>query len=103
MMTKEQQRRQRIVIARRRFRAAEIEDALSFEKELALFRKEQREPGEVHLLFIDFDLREVGVVGEVRGQAPLRTPTSRVEAGVFREVVVDRWLHGRSLESPAMA
>ena len=36
------------------------------EEELALLRKEQAEARQVHLLLVGFDLREVGVVGEVR-------------------------------------
>ena len=42
--------------------AAEIEDAAPLEKEIALFREEQIEPRQVHLLLVDLDLREVGVV-----------------------------------------
>ena len=39
------------------------------EEELALLGKEQREAIEVHLLLIDLDLREIGVVRRVERQA----------------------------------
>ena len=47
---------------------AEGERAEVLEKEIALLGEEQAEAREVHLLFVGFDLREVGVVGEVGGQ-----------------------------------
>ena len=50
--------------------AREVEDAAPLEKELPLLREEQVEAGEVHLLLVHLDLGEVGVVGEVRGEAP---------------------------------
>ena len=46
--------------------AAEGEDALPFEKEFPLFRERQAEPRQVHLRLVRLDLREIGVVGEVR-------------------------------------
>ena len=49
--------------------AAEREDALPFEEEVALLREEQAEARQVDLLLVLFDLREVGVVGDVGGQA----------------------------------
>jgi hypothetical protein len=42
------------------------EGAGILEEERALFREEQREAREVGALFVDLDLREVGVVGEVQ-------------------------------------
>ena len=50
--------------------ACELEDAAPLEEELPLLREEQVEAGEVHLLLVHLDLGEVGVVGEVRGEAP---------------------------------
>ena len=58
--------------------AAERERALVLEEELALLREEQAEAREVDLLLVGFDLREVGVVGEVGRQA-LRDAALRVE------------------------
>ncbi len=43
----------------------EVEQAPALEEELALLGKEQVEARQVHLLLVDFDLREVGVHGEV--------------------------------------
>ena len=77
-------------LRRRRFRAAEIEDALSFGRKNSPFPEEHEEPGEVHLLFIDFD-PAVGVVGEVRGQVLRDAGTSRRSQRLSR-FVVDRWL-----------
>ena len=48
--------------------AAKLKQALVFQKELAFFWKEEAEAGEVDLLLVGLDLREVRVVGEVRGQ-----------------------------------
>ena len=42
--------------------------ALVLEEELTLLGEEQAEAREVDLLLVGFDLREVGVVGEVGGQ-----------------------------------
>ena len=42
--------------------AAEVEDALALEEELALLGEEQVEARQVDLLLVFFDLREVGVV-----------------------------------------
>ena len=52
---------------------AELEDAGVLEEEVALLGKEQAEAREVDLLLVGFDLREVGVDGEV----PRQTLTSR--------------------------
>ena len=60
-------------LSRRSSGAAERERALVLEEELALLRKEQAEAREVDLLLVGFDLREVGVVGEV-GRQVLREP-----------------------------
>ena len=48
--------------------AAEIEDAAAFQEELALLREEQTEAGQVDLLLVHLDLREIGVDGEIGGQ-----------------------------------
>ena len=61
----EQNRR---VAAAARGHAAEAEQAPVLEEELALLRKEQAEARQVDLLLVGFDLREVGVVGEVGRQ-----------------------------------
>ena len=47
--------------------AGEVEVAAPLEEEVALLGQEQAEPGEVHLLLVHLDLREVGVHGEVGG------------------------------------
>ena len=47
---------------------AEAEDPLSFQKELALFGKEEAEAGEVDLLGVRLHLGEIGVPGEVGGE-----------------------------------
>ena len=64
--------------------AREVEDAAPFEEEIALLREEQAEARQVHLLLVDFDLREVGVDrevgGEVRGDAVLRVDRRRRRA-----------------------
>ena len=69
-----------------------------FEEELALLRKQQAEPRQVHLLLVHFDLREVGVHRDVRGQvrgdavlhvdAGVALPTSFDTAGVRSTSVV---------------
>ena len=55
---------------RRRERAAgaHLELAGVLEEEIALLGKEQAEARQVDLLLVDFDLREVGVVGDVEVQ-----------------------------------
>ena len=58
--------------------AAEREQALVLEEELALLGKEQAEPGEVHLLLVGFHLGEVGLQREV-GAQPLRDGILHVE------------------------
>ena len=50
-------------------RAAEFEEARVFQKEGPLFREEKIEAGEVDLLFVDFNLGEVGIDGAVQGEA----------------------------------
>ena len=42
--------------------AAEAEVAGVLDEEVALFRKEQAETRQVHLLLIDLDLREIGAI-----------------------------------------
>src|SRR5205085_2378784 len=76
------------------FGSSELEDSLPFEKELALFRKQQVEPRQVHLLVVGLDLREVGVVREIGDDAP-REPIFGVEA----ELTVER-VRGRRLRQP---
>ena len=49
-------------------RRAEREVAGVLEEEVALLGKEQVEARQVHLLLIDFDLREIGPVGRVERQ-----------------------------------
>ena len=77
--------------------AAERERALVLEEELALLRKEQTEPRQVDLLLVGFDLREVGVDGQVGGEA-LRDGVFHVEAGVGLRIVryAAAWRRGRS-------
>ena len=50
--------------------------------------KEQTETREVHLLVVRFDLREIGIDGEVRNEA-FRDPVLRVETHVGVEVVLE--------------
>ena len=69
-------------------RAAEVEDAAAFEEELPLLRKEQVEPRQVELRLVGLHLREVGVVGEVRGQV-LRQAVLDVDAAVAGALVHD--------------
>ena len=57
--------------------AGEREDAEALEKEVALLGEEQVEARQVDLLLVDFDLREVGVDGQVRGQVLRQRRTSR--------------------------
>ena len=78
--------------------AAEIEDPLALEKEVALLGKEQAEARQVDLLLVFFDLREVGVDREVRGQ-PARQAVFRVDAGVRAEIVAERTRAVRSVVS----
>ena len=54
------------------------------EKERALFWQEQVEPVEVDLLVVDFDLREVGVVRRIKGEAR-RDAVLHVDTGVAQE------------------
>ena len=56
------------------------------EEEVALFRKEQVESREVDLLLVGFDLREVGVDGQV-GDEPLRDRVLHVEPSLGLRVV----------------
>ena len=73
--------------------ARERERAEALEKEVALLGKEQAEPGQVDLLFVDLHLREVGVDGEVGGQA-LRDAEFHVPAHAPGRVVGQRRRHG---------
>ena len=75
--------------------AAERERVAVLEKELALLGEEQAEPRQVDLLLVGLDLREIGVVGEVRGQV-LRDAVLHVEPHVAVEVVRDRRRRVRS-------
>ena len=68
--------------------APEVEDAAAFEEEVALLGEEEAEAREVDLLLVDLDLREVGVVGEVRGQV-LGDAVLDVDADVAGGVVAD--------------
>ena len=52
---------------------ARREDAGVFQEEGAFLRKEQRKAGEIRALLIDFDLREVRVVGQIESQAGRHT------------------------------
>ena len=52
--------------------ACEVEERRAVEEEVAAFRKEEREAGEVDLTLIDFGLREVGVDGQVRADSRRR-------------------------------
>src|SRR5262249_35610827 len=70
-------------------RAAEGKDALILQEELALLGKEQAEAGEVDLLLVGFDLREVGVVREIGGEI-LRHRVLRVAAEVGTVVRLQR-------------
>ena len=74
--------------------AAEVEDALAFDEEVALLGEEQAEAGEVDLLQVFFDLREVGAQGGVEDQAAGQA-VLEVEAGVGRR--------GRCRAPPAAA
>ena len=67
--------------------AAEVEDALAFDEEVALLREEHAEAGEVDLLQILFHLGEVGPHRGVEDQ-PAGQPVLEVEAGVGIELVV---------------
>ncbi len=69
--------------------AAEGEDALVLEEELALLGEVEAEPGEVDLLLVGLDLREVGVHGQIRHQV-LGDAVLDVEPRVRGRVVGDR-------------
>ena len=66
--------------------ASKGEDTRPFEKELSFLREEQAETGQVDLLLILLDLREVGVVGEVGNETPGQ-PVLDIESGVRVPVV----------------
>ena len=70
--------------------AAELEDPLSLEEELAFFWKKEAEAGQVDLLLVHLDLREIGVVGEIGCQS-LRDTILDVEPDIPVELVQ----HGR--------
>ena len=63
---------------------AHLELAGVLQEEVALLGKEQAEAGQVHLLLVDFDLREVGVVGDVEVHAA-GDAVFQVEADVAQE------------------
>ena len=46
----------------------EIKDPTTFEEKLSFLRKKQTKPCEIDLLFVDFHLGKVGVVGEISRQ-----------------------------------
>ena len=60
-----------------------------FEEEVALLGKEQAEARQVDLLQVFLDLREVGVDGDVGGEAA-RQPVLEVDADVAGAVVAER-------------
>ena len=70
--------------------ACEAEDALPFEKELALLGKEETESRQVDLLLVGLDLGEVGVVGQVGGQI-LRDAVLDVDADVAAAGIPYGW------------
>ena len=70
----------------------ELENPGILQKEIALFRKEQAESCEVHLLLVGFHLREVGVDREVPRQAT-RDAVFHVEA----HICVGADVHARGL------
>ena len=77
--------------------SAERENALSFEEELPLLGKEQAEARQVHLLLVVFDLREVGVVGEIGDEARAsRRPSCRSRCRRWPGWRTDRPLRDRS-------
>ena len=67
--------------ARRHPDPAESENALTFKKEIPALGEEEVEPRQVDLLEVVFDLREIGVVGQVERQA-LRKTILHVEADI---------------------
>ena len=69
--------------------AGERERAGAFEEEVALLGEEQVEAGEVDLLFVDLDLGEVGVDGQVGGEV-LGQPVLEVAADPPLEVPLRR-------------
>jgi len=66
--------------------AAELEDALPFQEELPLLGEEDTEACQVDLLLVVLDLGEVGVAGEVRGQA-LRKADLEIAAEITARLV----------------
>ncbi len=46
----------------------EVEISPAFEKEIAFFREEEIETRQVDLAFVDLDLGEIGVIGEIGGE-----------------------------------
>ena len=68
-------------------RAPDREQPAVLEEERPLLREQQVEARQVDLLFVDFDLREVGVVGEVERRAR-RDADLGVDAPVAGLVVV---------------
>ena len=80
---------QRTVAGARAAAAGEVEDAAPFQEELALLGEEQAEAGQVHLLLVRLDLREVGVPGEVGGEV-LGQAVLDVEADI--PIQFGRWV-----------
>ena len=74
-------------------RRPEVKQPTRFQEKLAFLGKEQIEPRQIHLLLVDFHLREIRVVGEVGGQA-LRDPVLGVDAPVGVAVVRNSRAHG---------
>ena len=62
-------------------RRSEVEDAGVLQEEIALLGEVERKAGQVRLLFVDFDLGEVGVVGQVERQGTSHAPLE-IEAAV---------------------
>ncbi len=69
---------------------AVVEQPARFEEELALFREEEREPGEVDDLLVGFHLREVRVHSHVGGQGRCEADLS-VGAALAAEVTSGRF------------
>ena len=73
---------------------ADGEEAAVLEEERPLLGKQQVEPRQVDLLLVDFDLREVGVVGEIEVHA-----RRHADLGVDAEVVPVVGVGGRQRSS----
>ena len=66
---------------------------MSFQKELPFFWKEEVEPREVNLLLVHLDLREVRVVGQVRGEV-LGDAVLGIKSDSAGAVISGRWVGG---------